>query len=50
MEKVWWKNNKDLEEKVKNIEGEVSIGHSIDLQHRTLKGKVDTYMFFVSAS
>jgi hypothetical protein len=50
MKKSCWQKAKDLEEKVKNLEGYVPIGWMTNLQHRTSKGKRNKYVFYVSAS
>lgn len=50
MEKVCWKKTSYLEEKVKNLEGDVSTRCSTNMQHRTSEGRAYNYMFFVSSS
>jgi hypothetical protein len=50
IQKVCWPKTKDLEEKVKKFEGDISTRRSTNLQHQTSKGKANNYTFFVSAS
>jgi hypothetical protein len=50
IEKDFYNKTRDLEEKARNLEGDVSNGQSTNAQHRLPEGKVDKYTFSISTS